>query len=56
MSYKVTFVQYYTYDVEAEDEDEACDKAYKEFQSDIRCSVASAWYDDIEIECEDEED
>ena len=48
--YRVSFIQYHTYDVEAETESEAEDKAWKEFQSDMRSSVASTQYDDIEIE------
>lgn len=56
-SYTVTFTQYHTYEVEAKDEDEAEDKAYKEFQSDMRRSAGSAFYDDVEVECnEDDED
>lgn len=29
----ITFIRYYSYDVEGEDEDECFDKAYKEFHS-----------------------
>lgn len=56
--YRVEFVQYHYYYVEANDEDEAFDNAYKEFQSDMRSSVANTIYDDYEIECltEDDED
>ena len=31
MNYKVTFTQYYTYEVEADSEDEAFDKVRNEF-------------------------
>lgn len=48
--YRVSFIQYHTYDVEAGTESEAEDKAWKEFQSDMRSSVASTQYDDVEIE------
>ena len=50
MKYKVTFVQYHEYYVEAEDETEAEDIAYKEFQTDMRRPVAKTWWDDIEVE------
>ena len=56
MKYKVTFVQYHTYTVEAGCETEAEDMAYKEFQSDMRSSIAKTWWDDIEVEEEEEED
>jgi hypothetical protein len=49
--YNVTYIQYHSYTVEADSEDEAESIAYKEFVSDMRCSVANAYYDDIEIEC-----
>lgn len=55
-SYTVTFVQYYTYEVEAENEHEAENEAYKEFESDMCCPVANTFYDDIEIECNEEDD
>lgn len=49
--YNVTYVQYHSYTVEADSEDEAESIAYEEFTSDMRRSVASTYYDDIEIEC-----
>lgn len=55
-SYTVTFVQYHTYEVEAEDENEAFDNAYDEFQSDMRCSIADTFYDYSKVECNDEDD
>ena len=56
--YRVEFVQYHYYYVEAKDEDEAYDKGYKEFVSDMRTPCANTSYDDCEIEClsEDEEE
>lgn len=54
--YRVSFIQYHTYDVEAETESEAEDKAFKEFQSDMRCSVASTQFDDMEVEDWSDED
>ena len=47
--FEVSFIQYHTYDVEADTEEEAEDKAFKEFQSDMRRSVSSTFYDDMEI-------
>lgn len=55
MEYTVTFIQYHTYTVEADDDGEAEDKAHKEFYSDMCRSVAKTWYDDIEIECNEED-
>ena len=55
MTYTVTFTKYYSYDVDAESESEAENRAYEEFRSDMRSSVASTWYDDVEIECDEEE-
>ena len=49
--YNVTYVQYHSYTVEADSEDEAEFIAYNEFVSDMRHPVASTYYDDIEIEC-----
>lgn len=53
--YNVTYTQYYTYTVEADNEDEAESLAYEEFESDMRYPVANLWYDDIEIECAEED-
>ena len=47
--FEVSFIQYHTYGVEADTEEEAEGKAWKEFQSDMRGSVASTQFDDIEI-------
>lgn len=55
-NYIVTFAQYYTYCVEAENEDEAENKAYKEFKSDMLIPVANTRYDDVEIECNEEDE
>ena len=57
-SYTVTFTQYHTYEVEAEDEWEARDKAHREFESDMYSPIANPFYDEVEVECdeEDEED
>ena len=55
MNYTVTFIQYHTYDVEAESDSEAENKAYREFASDMRHPVAQTWYDEVEIECDEED-
>lgn len=47
--FRVTFVQYWVYDVEAEDEEQAEDLAYKEFRSDMYHPTANTHYDDVEI-------
>ena len=50
----ITFIRYYSYDVEGEDEDECFDKAYKEFHSFCVSPIADTTYDDVEIELEEE--
>ena len=55
-SYTVTFIQYHTYEVVAENEYEAENKAYKEFDSDMHYPVANTFYDDVEIECNEEDE
>ena len=54
-NYTVTFTLYYTYEVEADNEDEAFDNAYEEFCSDMRYPVASTSYDFVHIECAEED-
>ena len=53
MTYTVTFTKYYSYDIEAASESEAEDKAYQKFRSDMCRPVASTWYDEVEIEYEE---
>lgn len=55
MKYKVYFTQYYSYEVEAEDEDAAVDLAYEDFESDMRRPITRTYYDECEVE-EIEED
>ena len=50
MNYKVYFTQYYSYEVEAEDEDAAVDLAYEDFESDMRRPIARTYYDECEVE------
>ena len=54
MIYTVTFTKYYSYDIDATSESEAEDEAYQQFCSDMRRPVASTWYDEVDIECEEE--
>lgn len=56
MKYRVIFTQYYEYEVEANDDNEAHDKAYAEFEAEMRYPVANTIYDEIEIECLDDDD
>lgn len=53
--FKVWFTQYYSYEVEAEDEDVAIDLALDDFHSEMRRPIARTHYDDCEVE-EIEED
>lgn len=50
MTYNVTFSRYDTYEVEAENEDEAIDKAYEMFRAENSRSVASNHYDEVDVE------
>lgn len=56
MNYTVTFIQYHIYEVEAESESEAEDKAYGEFRDDMCRPVGQTWYDEVEIECDEEDE
>lgn len=55
-TYTVTFTQYHTYEVDAEDEKDAEGKAYKEFRNDMYSPIATAFYDEVEVECDEEEE
>ena len=48
--YNVTFCRYDSYTVEAENDAEAEEKAYKMYHSDCCSSVANTHYDEVEIE------
>lgn len=56
MAYTVTFSQYHTYSVEADNESDAFDKAHDEFKTDMRRSVANTWYDEVCVDCDCDED
>lgn len=56
MKYYVNFIQYNEYEVEADSESEAEDKAYREFHNDMCKPIAHTWYDEVEIECEEDDD
>ena len=47
--FEVSFIQYHTYNVEADTEEEAENKAFKEFTSDMRNGVSSTFFDDMEV-------
>ncbi len=58
MKVRVTFIRYYTYEVEGTDLDECLDKAEDSFDSDSRYPVAESGCDDMDYEIieEGEED
>ena len=56
MKYYVSFIQYHNYEVEADNESEAENKAYNQFANDMRYPVAQTWYDDVEIDCDEEDE
>ena len=54
--YMVTFSQYHIYYVDAKDEEEAEDIAYKDFEADMRSPIANTFYDEVEVEPEDDDE
>ena len=56
MNYGVTFTRHSYFEVDAKSEEEAYDKAYKQFYHECHSPIGSAHYDEYEIECLDEED
>lgn len=49
--YRVCFIKYYTYAIEADSEDEAIDIALEEnFYPEMRCCIADCTYDDMECD------
>lgn len=53
-NYEITFTRYYTYSVEAENEDEAYKKAHEEFYAEVIYPIVNTIYDDCEIWLMDE--
>ena len=56
MRYRVTFSQYSVYEVEAANENDAIDIAYKDFNAEMSYPVARTIYDDVEAEELDDEE
>ena len=56
MRYIVTFSQYHSYSVEADNEIDAFDKAHDEFIGDMRRSVASTWYNEVCVDCDEDDE
>ena len=54
MNYTVTFTHHYCYDVEANNNDEAYNKAVVQFVSDMRQSIACTCFDEVSVECNDD--
>ena len=54
--FRVLFTQYYSYEVEAEDEDTAIDLALDDFHTEMRRPIARTYYDDCEVEEIEEDD
>ena len=49
MKYDVTFCQYHTYEVDADSEDEAINKAYEYFSDYMRRPTTHTEYDDVKV-------
>lgn len=54
--YRIVFTEYYDFEVEAENEDEAYEIGYDMYGTVKRCPIANLCYDEVEVECLDEED
>ena len=54
--YKVLFTKYYSYEVEAESDEEAFDLAYDDFCSDMQNPLAHTGYDECQVEEIEEEE
>lgn len=55
MSYVVTFTKYYMYEVDARTAEEAKDRAYEHFVSEMRRPIASTSYDEVEVDPDEDE-
>jgi hypothetical protein len=55
MKYNVTFYQYHTYEVDADNEDEAIDKAFDDFIDYMRRPTAHTDYDEVKVRKVNEE-
>ncbi len=49
-NYRIYFTKYYTYYVEAENEDEAIEIAEEDFRMDMRSPIADTTYDEVECD------
>ena len=49
MKYRVSFIQWYDYYVEADSEEEAVDIAEENFVSDMRTPIANTTYDEVNV-------
>jgi hypothetical protein len=54
MNYTVTYTQYFTYEVSADNYTDAMGKANKLFNEDMCRLGTRQSYDEVEIECDDE--
>ena len=54
-TFRVYVTQYYSYEVEADDENEAERLGLEEFYADMRYPIANTSYDEIDVEEIDEE-
>lgn len=52
MKYTVRFVQWYNYEFEADNEDEAVELAQEEFKHDVRSPIANLVWDEMIVEDE----
>jgi len=56
MKYTVIFTQYHTYEVDADNENRAYNRAYNEFIADMKSSIANTNYDEVDIYSEEDEE
>lgn len=54
--YSVCFTNYHSYEVEANSESEAEDKAYQQYKAEMSRPIAHTGYDEVEVQNLDEDE
>ena len=56
MNYTISFAQWVSYEIEADNPDEAIEQAEKQFDRDMRSPIANTVWDEMIVENEDGEE
>lgn len=56
MKYTVIFTQYHHYEVDADNENKAYNRAYNEFIADMKSPIANTNYDEVDIYSEEDDE